>query len=234
MWVQEPASSGPWSGSAYWTQTSESVFFPATLDRPCIPVPTKRSLDLRELGYNGVQSFFGRWGIERYTLILKRVNTGRGGKERGSFLWKGKAPSEIQDDSAKTIRGIPGDASEAEDGPSQDGKQISGYRARWSRLLPCLSVFRSWLLWCVLEPQSCRYCDYPVDNVENTLFVCVRWGVAREAVSRAVSDELTPDTMVPLMLQSQGFWKHIELFITLAVRTKDLDRRMESSNGEGQ
>ena len=48
--------------------------------------------------------------------------------------------------------------------------------------------------------ESCRYCESLVDNAEHTLFVLARWGVAREAVIRAVGAQLTPDTMVSLML----------------------------------
>ena len=73
-----------------------------------------------------------------------------------------------------------------------------------------------------------------MDNAEHTVFVCAKWGVAREAVGRAVGVELTPDTMVPLMLESEGIWKHIESFITLVMKTKDLDERRERSNKEGQ
>ena len=41
---QEPASSGPWSGSAYWTQVSKPVLLRASPVRPCIPGPAKRRL----------------------------------------------------------------------------------------------------------------------------------------------------------------------------------------------
>ena len=84
------------------------------------------------------------------------------------------------------------------------------------------------------DNESCRYCAFSVENVEHTLFVCARWGVAREASGQAVSAELTPDTMVSLMLQSEGAWKHIESFIILVMRTKNLDGWREYSNGEGQ
>ena len=39
-----------WGGSAYWTQTSESVLPRASLVRPCFPGSAKRRLGLRELG----------------------------------------------------------------------------------------------------------------------------------------------------------------------------------------
>ena len=47
---QEPGPSGPWSGSAYWTQVSEPVLLRASPVCPCIPGPAKRRLGLRELG----------------------------------------------------------------------------------------------------------------------------------------------------------------------------------------
>ena len=50
------------------------------------------------------------------------------------------------------------------------------------------------------EVESCRYCESPVDDAERTLFVCTRWGVAREAAGRVMVAQLTPDTMIPFML----------------------------------
>ena len=52
------------------------------------------------------------------------------------------------------------------------------------------------------DEKMCCYCDFPVDNAEHALFVCTKSGVAREALGQAVSPEITPDTMVFLMLQS--------------------------------
>ena len=42
-----------------------------------------------------------------------------------------------------------------------------------------------------------------MENAEHTLFVCARWGAKREAVGQAVGAQLTADTMVSLMLQSE-------------------------------
>ena len=60
------------------------------------------------------------------------------------------------------------------------------------------------------DDVSCRYCGSLVDNAEHALFVCARWGVAREAVGREVGAQITPDTMVSLMLQSEQKWTLIE------------------------
>ena len=36
------------------------------------------------------------------------------------------------------------------------------------------------------DEEMCYYCDSPVDNAENALFVCAKWGVAKEALGQAV------------------------------------------------
>ena len=41
--------------------------------------------------------------------------------------------------------------------------------------------------------ESCRFCGSLVENAKHTLFGCARWGLAREAISRVVSAQLTPD-----------------------------------------
>ena len=84
------------------------------------------------------------------------------------------------------------------------------------------------------DEEMCYYCDSPVDNAEHALFLCAKWGAAKEALSQAVDAELTPDTMVSLMLQSERFWTLIESFVTLVMRTRELDGRRERNNEEGQ
>ena len=58
--------------------------------------------------------------------------------------------------------------------------------------------------------------------------------VQREAVGRAVGVQLTLDTMVSLMLQSEQIWMLIESFVTLVMKTRELDGRAERINNEGQ
>ena len=73
-----------------------------------------------------------------------------------------------------------------------------------------------------------------MENAEHTLFVCARRGAERKAVGRAVGTQLTPDTMVSLMLQSEQLWFLIESFVTLVMKTRKLDERAERGNNEGQ
>ena len=90
------------------------------------------------------------------------------------------------------------------------------------------------------DNESCSYCGSFVDKAEHTLFFCARWGVAREAVGREVGAQLTPDTMVSLMLQSEQIWMLIRSFVTLVMKTRELygraerAERAERGNNEGQ
>ena len=69
-----------------------------------------------------------------------------------------------------------------------------------------------------------------MENAEHTLFVCARWGAERKTVGRAVVAQLTADTMVFLMLQSEQIWMLIESFVTLVMKTMELDGRAEHGN----
>ena len=62
------------------------------------------------------------------------------------------------------------------------------------------------------DEEMCCYCNCLMDTAEQALFVCAKWGVAREVLGQAVVAELTPDTMVSLMLQSERFWALIAVF----------------------
>ena len=84
------------------------------------------------------------------------------------------------------------------------------------------------------DEEMCCYRDFPVNTAEHALFVCAKWGVAREPLGQAVGAELTPDTMVLLMLQSERFWTLIKSFATLLMKTRELEGRRERNNGEGQ
>ena len=84
------------------------------------------------------------------------------------------------------------------------------------------------------KKEMCFYCDFPVDNAEHALLIYAKCGVAREALGQEVGAELTPDTMVPLMLQSERFWTLIESFIIIVMKTRELDGRRDPNNKKGQ
>ena len=80
------------------------------------------------------------------------------------------------------------------------------------------------------DGESCSYCGSLVDDAEHALFFCARWVVAREAVGREVEAQLTPDMMVSLMLQSEQKWILIESFVTVVMKTRELDGRVKRGN----
>ena len=84
------------------------------------------------------------------------------------------------------------------------------------------------------DNESCHYCGSLVENAAHTLFVCARWGAERETVGRAVGAQLTPDTIVSLMLQSEQIWMPIESFVTLVMKTRELDGHAERGNNRGK
>ena len=75
------------------------------------------------------------------------------------------------------------------------------------------------------DDKTCCYCDYPVDNAEYALFVYAKWGVSRKTADQAVGTELTPEIMFSLMLRSERICILIESFVTLAMKTRQLDGR---------
>ena len=74
----------------------------------------------------------------------------------------------------------------------------------------------------------------PLWKMQNTLFVSAWCSAEREAVGWTVGAQLTPDTMVSLMLQFEQKWMLIESFVTLVMKTRELDGRAERGNNEGQ
>ena len=73
-----------------------------------------------------------------------------------------------------------------------------------------------------------------MENAERTLFVFARCGAKKAAVGRAVVPQLTPDTLVSVMLQSEQIWMLIESFFTLVMKTRELDGRAERRNNGGE
>ena len=66
---------------------------------------------------------------------------------------------------------------------------------------------------------------WPMQSTHSSSVPGGAWLVAREGVGRAVGAQLTPDTMVSLMLQSEQIWMLIESFVTLVLKTRELDSR---------
>ena len=96
--------------------------------------------------------------------------------------------------------------------PDPGAHHLVEKKARGSRFLHGASAFMPWLFQRVPEAlQEARrgnvcYRDSAVSNAEHAFFVCAKWGIVREAAGQAVDAKITPNTMVPLMLQFERIW----------------------------
>ena len=71
--------------------------------------------------------------------------------------------------------------------------------------------------------------------MQSTHSFSVPGGAWQERLSvQEVGAQLTPDTMMSLMLQSERKWMLIESFVTLVMKTRELNGRVERGNHEGQ
>lgn len=75
--------------------------------------------------------------------------------------------------------------------------------------------------------DECIYCG-AIDTVEHTLFQCDRWHQRRNAANTKLGQAITPDTMVPLVIETTEGWEVINNIIRSILKTKEheeLDRQ---------
>ena len=70
----------------------------------------------------------------------------------------------------------------------------------------------------VRSPQ-CRFCPEEVDDAHHTFFGCSRFAEDRRRLISAVGD-LSPDTVVGVMLRNEDSWREIALFVQSVLRLK--------------
>jgi hypothetical protein len=76
------------------------------------------------------------------------------------------------------------------------------------------------------ESACCIYCSDPSDTAEHTVFSCPRWEQDRRGVERGLDIlRLTPENMVPQMLQGQRQWTIIGEYLERIISTKETDER---------
>lgn len=79
------------------------------------------------------------------------------------------------------------------------------------------------------DTDACIYCGN-VDTVEHTIFECSRWEGYRETACKALGYALTPDTLVPKMIETKANWKHIHRMIADIMSRKEKEERERQSN----
>lgn len=76
-----------------------------------------------------------------------------------------------------------------------------------------------------VQSPTCLYCEREVDNAEHTLFKCDFWRPRKIKVEAALKQELTKNSMVRLMINTEENWNTIRDYIQEIMRTKEEDER---------
>lgn len=66
----------------------------------------------------------------------------------------------------------------------------------------------------------CDYCNNVVDSAEHTFFSCNRFAEIRRTCEAALGVEITPDTIVAEMLQTETKWSLVANYVEEVLRTK--------------
>lgn len=72
------------------------------------------------------------------------------------------------------------------------------------------------------DTDMCWYCGQ-VDTPEHTFFMCDRWATPRQVVRTTTGTILTPDNIVNIMLEKEGYWNAVRAFATEILKTKEVD-----------
>ena len=76
-----------------------------------------------------------------------------------------------------------------------------------------------------VQSPTCLYCEREADNAEHTLFKCDFWRPRKIKVEAALKQELTKNSMVRLMINTEENWNTIRDYIQEIMRTKEEDER---------
>lgn len=72
-----------------------------------------------------------------------------------------------------------------------------------------------------VESPECLSCGDPEDDAEHTFFRCGRWARKLTEHEAAVGEDVTPQTIIPIMLNSREKWAAVERYIKKILITKE-------------
>lgn len=70
---------------------------------------------------------------------------------------------------------------------------------------------------------SCIYCPDVRDTAEHTFFCCGRWAHARRELTEVIGHDISPDSVVGLMVQNEAVWNQLSHYIQRILREKKVD-----------
>nr|CAH7729394.1 unnamed protein product [Callosobruchus chinensis] len=74
------------------------------------------------------------------------------------------------------------------------------------------------------DVEDCRHCT-EVDTVEHTLFVCARWQSYRQVAEEELSENITADNMVQIMMTGEAKWRTVHTMVRKILSAKETEER---------
>ena len=68
--------------------------------------------------------------------------------------------------------------------------------------------------------SNCESCGALYEDARHILFECEKWSVFRSELNNQLRTTLTPENMVPIMLESKEMWKHCEKFVNTIMKVR--------------
>ena len=97
---------------------------------------------------------------------------------------------------------------------------------RISQVLSGHGYFAHYLHKMGITSAVCFYGDSDDDTAEHTILQCKRWATWRnELISRLEVEYLTPQNLVPIMLDSERGWKELSTFVESVMTEKEKETR---------
>ncbi|KAL4148054.1 hypothetical protein QTP88_002358 [Uroleucon formosanum] len=81
-----------------------------------------------------------------------------------------------------------------------------------------------------LASPACWYCDGPTDDAHHTLFMCDAWHGRRSRLNTILGRDISPQSLIPLMLHSRENWVIVNQFIVDVMKSKESEEKRRQAN----
>jgi hypothetical protein len=78
--------------------------------------------------------------------------------------------------------------------------------------------------------MRCLSCGDPEDDAEHTFFRCGRWANKCRVLEATVGEDVTPETIIPIMLTSREKWAVVERYVKEILTTKEEEEFQRNTN----
>ncbi|KAF0770909.1 Retrovirus-related Pol polyprotein from type-1 retrotransposable element R1, partial [Aphis craccivora] len=76
-----------------------------------------------------------------------------------------------------------------------------------------------------LQSPACWFCGAPTDDAHHTLFVCDAWQSRRSRLVLILGHDITPQSLVHMMLQSRENWSSVSHYVVEVIKAKEAEER---------